>query len=151
MEVEQPKPSTKFLYALGAVMVVVGASLVAEFALRVQPKLVGPPSCTSSGPSSTTCISMPSGAASSQLNFSPSNVTVVIGVNNTILWVNADAVAHTVTSKTIPAGAAAFDSGSINPKSSFTLTLTVPGVYHYYCTIHPIWMEAEIVVLNGTS
>ena len=80
------------------------------------------------------------------LNFQPSSLIVVVGVNNTIVWNDLDAEQHTVTSMSAPTGASKFDSGILNQGQTFTLTLTVPGTYRFYCTIHPTWMRGTIVV-----
>lgn len=80
------------------------------------------------------------------LNFKPANIVLVIGVNNTVQWVDQDPTPHTVTSTAVPAGAKAFDSGTINLGGSYTVTFTVPGTYKYYCTFHPGWMVGTIVV-----
>jgi plastocyanin len=80
--------------------------------------------------------------------YNPSVITVVVGVNNTVLWKNEDSVAHTVFSETTPAGAPAFSSGQIASGSGYTYTFTVPGTYQYYCTIHP-WMGGIVIVKSG--
>lgn len=67
--------------------------------------------------------------------FSPSNFTVKAGSN--VTWVNKDPVTHTVTSSSVPGGASTFDSGSLAYDNTFSVTLTVPGTYQYFCTIHP--------------
>jgi plastocyanin len=36
----------------------------------------------------------------------------------------------------LPAGAQAFDSGAVQPGSTYTLTFTVPGTYRYVCLPH---------------
>ncbi|HEV2390295.1 MAG TPA: cupredoxin domain-containing protein [Nitrososphaerales archaeon] len=86
--------------------------------------------------------------------FSPENVTVVIGVNNTVTWINKDTnnggTSHTVTSLTVPSGAASFDSGIMKEGANFTQTFTTPGTYEYHCTIHP-WMTGSVIVLASTS
>jgi plastocyanin len=81
------------------------------------------------------------------LNFQPANITVVIGVNNTVTWVDQDSIQHTVVSTSVPPGAQKFNSGILNQSQEFTITLTVPGTYHYYCDIHPTWMKGTITVL----
>ncbi|MDV3293579.1 MAG: plastocyanin/azurin family copper-binding protein [Nitrososphaerales archaeon] len=81
------------------------------------------------------------------LNFQPQTTKVVLGNNNTIVWVNNDPLQHTVKSSSAPAGAQGFDSGILNQGQSFTITLTAPGTYHYYCTIHPTWMKGTIQVI----
>ncbi len=75
----------------------------------------------------------------------PFNFTVVIGVNNTIEWINDDNIEHTVTALTVPQGASLFDSGFIGQGKTFTETLTIPGVYKYTCAWHP-WLAGVITV-----
>jgi plastocyanin len=67
--------------------------------------------------------------------FSPANFTVKAGT--TVTWVNKDPVTHTVTSTSVPIGAILFDSGNLPYGNTFSVKLTVPGVYHYFCSIHP--------------
>jgi plastocyanin len=78
--------------------------------------------------------------ASIAQSYSPDPVTVVIGVNNTVTWVNNDSAPHTVT-----ANDGSFDSGNMAPTGTFTFTFTTPGTYHYHCIYHP-WMVATIIV-----
>jgi len=76
-----------------------------------------------------------------------SNVTVTVGVNNSIVWVNDDTVGpgHTVTDLVAPAGASKFNSGLILSGKTFSVTLTVPGVYRYTCAWHN-WLAGQITV-----
>ncbi len=136
MSESSKKPSTgsrgKLITAV--VLVIIVVVVAAAYLLAIK------------GPS-TEVVNMPSGVGSVQsLNFNPSTITVVVGVNNTIKWVNQDSTAHTVTSTSVPGGANSFDSGTINPGLTYALTLTVPGTYQYHCTIHPAWMIATIIV-----
>ncbi len=104
---------------------------------------------TSTG-SVTVMVVMPNGVGTNQsLNFHPSTITVVIGVNNTIKWVNQDSVVHTATSTSVPPGASMFDSGSLASGSSFSVTLTTPGTYQFHCTVHPSYMIGTIIVKSG--
>ena len=75
----------------------------------------------------------------------PVNVTVTIGVNNSIEWVNDDTVGHTVTDLVAPAVALKFNSGLISEGKSFSVTLVVPGVYKYTCAWHN-WPAGKITV-----
>ena len=94
-------------------------------------------------------VSIVSGAASPpNLGFSPDNITVILGRNNTVTWTNNDQNIHTVTSTTVPPGAAPFNSGYLNPGQTYTYTFTVAGVYEYHCTIHP-WMVGFVTVKSG--
>lgn len=75
----------------------------------------------------------------------PVNITVTVGVNNTIEWINDDRSAHTITALIVPAGATFFDSGLVDPGKTFTVTLTVPGTYKYACVWHN-WLAGVITV-----
>lgn len=94
-------------------------------------------------------VAIPSGVGQSQtLNFSPVNIKVVIGVNNTVAWVNQDSVPHTVTASSVPSGASKFNSGNLDSGATFTFTFTVPGTYTYYCLYHN-WMVGTVTVVSG--
>jgi plastocyanin len=77
--------------------------------------------------------------------FSPDVVTVVIGKNNTVFWINDDVAPHTVTSDT----AGIFDSGISGPLTNqggtFQFTFTTPGTYTYHCSFHN-WMQGTVIV-----
>lgn len=90
-------------------------------------------------------VNIANGSGSQRLSFAPEALSIVIGVNNTVEWINNDTSAHTVTSKTVPAGAPSFDSGSMTKGNVFTYTFTIPGVYTYYCKYHS-WMVANLTV-----
>ncbi|MHA6690991.1 plastocyanin/azurin family copper-binding protein [Devosia sp. A449] len=75
----------------------------------------------------------------------------------TIRWTNRDAGnSHTATAyhpslfdrqQRIPEGAEPWDSDYLLPGDSFSVTLTVPGVYDYYCVPHEhAGMVGRIVV-----
>lgn len=105
--------------------------------------------------SSTTSVTTTSGAVSVSIapgasnypnkGYTPDNITVVVGVNNTVTWTNNDVSIHTVTSTTVPPGASPFSSGFLDTGATFTYTFTTPGVYEYHCTIHP-WMTGFVTV-----
>ena len=80
------------------------------------------------------------GTPGTNKGFGPDRITVVIGVNNTVVWTNNDSQPHTVT-----ANGAAFDSGFLAPGATFSYTFTQPGTYDYHCTYHP-WMTGTVVV-----
>ena len=87
-------------------------------------------------------VHIPSGTGSNQsLNFTPSAITLVAAVNNTVTFVNQDSVMHTVT-----ANDGSFTSGDILPGKSWTHTFAV-GTYGYHCYYHPSWMKGTITVL----
>ena len=88
-------------------------------------------------------VSIIPGAGSYATGYAPDNITVVIGVNNTVVWTNNDNEPHTVT-----ATDGSFDSGTMNPDATFTYTFKTPGTYTYICTLHP-WMHGYVTVKPG--
>jgi plastocyanin len=68
--------------------------------------------------------------------YNPSRLSVTVG--SLVTWVNNDNSPHTVTSNM-----SQFDSNIIPAGASFSHTFDSPGIYGYYCTIHP-FMRGEI-------
>jgi plastocyanin len=102
---------------------------------------------------STVVVTIPVGAGdpSSPPGYSPDTVTVVIGVNNTVMWRNNDTgTDHTATSTSVPAGASSFDSGNLASGETYSHTFTVPGTYHYNCIYHS-WMTGTVVVAGSPT
>ena len=95
---------------------------------------------TVAGAKAAVSILAGAGTDTSSPGFSPATITVVIGVNNTVVWTNKDNVPHTVTSAT-----KAFDSGNLNAGDTFSYTFTAAGIYQYFCSYHP-WMKGTVIV-----
>ncbi|HEX9246050.1 MAG TPA: plastocyanin/azurin family copper-binding protein [bacterium] len=72
--------------------------------------------------------------------FTPAPITVTPGT--TVVWTNADAIPHTSTGKDKQ-----WDSGPIQPGTSFKVTFDKAGTYTYACAIHP-FMQGTVVVGN---
>jgi len=91
----------------------------------------------------TSMVSIPMGSGTnmSSKGYSPDVITVVIGVNNTVMWMNNDEAAHTVTGDN-----GAFDSGYIGPGLSWSWTFGTAGTYSYHCSYHS-WMTGTVIVL----
>jgi len=89
-------------------------------------------------------VNILNGAASNTNSpgYSPDTITVVIGMNSTVTWVNQDSVPHTVT-----ATDKSFDSGNMDPGRTWTHTFTLPGTYAYYCIYHAQWMKGKVIVV----
>ncbi len=88
-------------------------------------------------------VSNPPGSAiNTSLTFEPSYVRVVIGVNNTVTWVNDDTTMHTVTS-----AVRLFDY-QLQPRQRISYTFNSPGIYQYACTFHP-WMTGGVEVATS--
>ena len=125
------------MLGLAVVGIVVAASIAGIFALRLQPPLAG-------GSVAPGTVIMPVGVgANTGLSFTPPTVTVVIGVNSSLTFVNKDSVVHTVT-----ATDKSFNSGDIQPGQSFTYNFTSPGTFTYYCVYHS-WMKGTVKVVSG--
>lgn len=106
-------------------------------------------------------VTIPRGAANPNFDtptwqwFSPSVVTVNVG--DTVTWVNNDTEIHTVTSgkgvtriqfvtsNNVGTPNGLFESDPFKPGETWSHTFTEPGVFHYYCSIHP-WMNGAVVV-----
>src|SRR5258705_102861 len=75
--------------------------------------------------------------------FNPQRVTVRAGT--TITWYNEDDIPHTVASS-----AKLFKSKTLDTEDKFSFTFATPGVYEYFCSLHP-HMTGTIVVEAATG
>lgn len=141
METEESSgPPRGLLLSLGLVGLILGAAIAGEFVLNLQPRLGG-------GTAAVGTVIMPQGVGSNtQLNFSPATVTLILGVNNTVIFVNKDVTKHTVT-----ATDSSFNSGDILPGKSWTHKFSTPGTFSYYCIYHSAWMRGTVVVKSATA
>jgi plastocyanin len=69
--------------------------------------------------------------------FNADNVQVAVG--GTVTWTNSDGQNHTATS------AGNFDTGTIAPGTSKTVTFDKAGTFKYACSFHP-FMTGTVVV-----
>ncbi len=77
--------------------------------------------------------------------YHPPALTVAPGT--TVRFVNEDGEAHTVT-----AVDRSFDSGGLDTGDAWTHVFAKPGIYRYFCALHP-FMKGAIVVraAGGTT
>ena len=85
----------------------------------------------------------PAGTATTEVKidnftFAPQRVTVKAGT--TVTWINEDDIPHTVASST-----KLFKSKALDTDDKYAFTFTTPGVYAYFCSLHP-HMTATVVV-----
>jgi plastocyanin len=81
---------------------------------------------------------------STQKPYDPSSLNVA--VDGTVLWINSDNTAHTVTEGN-PSGnrpSNGFDSGILSPGQTFKHAFDKPGTVSYYCTLHPFMLGQVI-------
>lgn len=113
-------------------------------------------------------VIIPKGSASPEVDITkltprqwyvPSQIS--INQNDSITWVNKDTEGHTVTSgigegleslinKKQGTKNGIFDSGIFRPGTNWTYQFEQPGVFTYFCTVHP-WMEGIVVVKKAVS
>jgi plastocyanin len=91
-----------------------------------------PPTVPSAAPSPAVVVQI--------TNFAYSPATVTIAVNQSVRWVENDAMAHTVT-----AADGSFDSGNLDQGATWTHTFTAPGTYAYVCSYHS-FMKGTVIV-----
>jgi plastocyanin len=94
----------------------------------------------------TSNLSAPARAADATVTidnftFEPQRLTVTAGT--TVTWANQDDIPHTVASDT-----KLFKSKALDTDDKFSFTFATPGVYDYFCSMHP-HMTGEIVVESG--
>ena len=75
--------------------------------------------------------------------FSPARITVKAGT--AVAWLNADDTPHTVASSS-----KLFKSKALDTDDSFSFTFTTPGMYEYFCSLHP-YMTGTVVVEGNTG
>jgi plastocyanin len=70
--------------------------------------------------------------------FTPATITVAAG--STVTWTNSDDIPHTVR-----AVDGSFRSKAMDSDESYSFTFAKPGVYSYFCSIHPKMVGKVIV------
>lgn len=131
-----PPPRGEFARALAIVMVVMGAGC-AKIPHSASP--VG------------TIVTM-----TDDFRFEPATITIRAG--QAVEWRNASHFIHTATDDPelagqpsdalLPPGAAAFNSGEVQPGNSYRRVLMEPGNYRYFCIPHEgVGMLGRITVL----
>ncbi len=72
----------------------------------------------------------------------PSKISIKSG--DSVTWLNEDAAFHSITSGYYGNQSGLFDSEYLDPEESFTFIFENPGVYDYFCTLHP-WMKGQVI------
>ena len=74
-------------------------------------------------------------------NFSFGAMKLTVSAGTTVTWINNDDVPHTVVSD----DKTTFRSKALDTGEKFSYTFTKPGIYPYFCSVHPK-MIAEVDV-----
>jgi len=73
-------------------------------------------------------------------NFTFAPQRLIVKAGTTVTWRNRDDIPHAVASS-----ARAFKSKALDTDDTYAFTLTTPGTYEYFCSLHP-QMTGTIVV-----
>ena len=74
-------------------------------------------------------------------NFSFNPPTITVRAGTQVAWTNQDDIPHTVVSD----DKTTFKSRALDTDEKFSFTFTKPGIYEYFCSIHP-HMTAKVIV-----
>jgi plastocyanin len=143
-------------YGIGIITVVIGLSIgLGYYQMFYLPELSEKPSVDEEvlNPLKSTEIEMIVGSAdpNQQDNFVPKLLNIQLGIDNHILWINVDDVAHTVTpdQSTEDSYSGKFGSiGVIMPGETYEFTFTEPNEVPYHCEPHP-WMTGTIIITES--
>ena len=69
-----------------------------------------------------------------------SRPTLTVPAGTTVTWLNRDEDVHTVVSTT-----QAFRSAGLETDEAYSYRFAKPGVYEYFCTLHPL-MTGKVIV-----
>jgi amicyanin len=70
--------------------------------------------------------------------FTPQEITITRGT--TLTWVNEDDIPHAIAESN-----KAFRSKAMDTDQKFSFTFTAPGIYDYFCSLHP-HMQGKVIV-----
>ncbi len=75
-------------------------------------------------------------------NFAFVPAEIVVAPGDRVVWTNRDDIPHTVMDATQPA---ATRSAPLDTGDSYARTFDRPGIYRYFCSLHP-HMQGTVVV-----
>jgi len=140
-------------YGIAIITLVIGLSVgIGYYQVFYLPEQSAKPSVSENilNPVEETRIKMIPGSASEsqQDNFVPKLVNLQLGIDNHVIWINDDNVAHTVTPDRRAEDGYSGEFGSpgvIMPGESYEFIFTESNEVSYHCTPHP-WMKGTVIV-----
>jgi plastocyanin len=145
-------PTSSHAYGIGLIALIVGMSVTVVFYTSFYlPESLAKPSVSEHilHPEEDFIIEIVPGAViEGNENYVPNKASVLLNINNKIIWQNNDDTAHTVTPDHRHADSYSGDFGSegvLKPGDTYEFLFTEPQEVHYHCTPHP-WMKASIIV-----
>ena len=145
--------TTSHAYGVGIITVIVGLAVgLGYYQMFYLPEESAKPSVSEAilEPVKETIIEMIPGSAqpNQQDNFVPKLVNIQLGIDNHLIWVNNDDVAHTVTPdhRVEDSYSGEFGSpGVVLAGESYEFLFTEDHEINYHCEPHP-WMTGIIIV-----
>jgi plastocyanin len=96
-------------------------------------------------------IVIPNGiGVNSSIKYEPPTLTLVVGVNNTVVWNDQDTTAvHNVISVSVPPGGTMWDFENMSGGNSYCVTLDAPGTYTYEIFLN--YIEEGTIIVKTAS
>jgi plastocyanin len=145
-------PTSSHAYGIGVIAVIIGMSVSVVFYTSFYlPESMAKPSVSEHilNPDGDFIIEIVLGAViEGNENYVPNKSSVLLGINNKVIWENNDDTAHTVTADHRATDAYSGDFGSLGvlkPGESYEFLFTEPNEIPYHCEPHP-WMTGKISV-----
>jgi plastocyanin len=140
-------------YGIGVITLVIGLSVsIGYYQMFYLPEQSAKPAVSEHilEPTSETIIKMIPGSAleEQQDNFVPKLVNIQLGIDNHLIWINDDDVAHTVTPDHRAEDGYSGEFGStgvVLPGESYEFLFTEDNEIAYHCQPHP-WMTGTVIV-----
>jgi plastocyanin len=85
----------------------------------------------------------PKVVAIDNFTFNPQSLTIKAGT--TVTWTNKDDIPHAIATT-----GKSFRSKTLDTDDAYSFTFTTPGIYQYFCSLHP-HMTGTIVVETATG
>jgi plastocyanin len=124
-------------FASRTLLAILAVLMIASSAVYFGSTSIAISSATGSSPGSSTVYISETPVS---WQYSPQIIHVVLGVNNTVVWIS-----HSFTVDTVTSTNGLYSSGPISPGETFSFTFTETGVYDYYCAYHS-WMHGSVIV-----
>jgi plastocyanin len=145
-------PTSSHAYGIGVIAVIIGMSVfVVYFTSFYIPESLAKPSVSEHilNPEEDFIIEIVPGAViEGNENYVPNNASVLLTINNKVIWKNNDDTPHTVTPDHRSSDSYSGDFGStgvLKSGENYEFLFTEPQEIHYHCEPHP-WMTGSIVV-----
>lgn len=119
---------------------VLGLILAAAALMGVTPAAADTPNAATTMTATAVAVST---ISISNFSFQPAVLAVKAGTK--VIWINHDTTPHTVTSS----DKRFISSGGLDTGDQYSVVFDKPGVYEYFCSLHPMTVGKVIVQPSG--